>query len=384
MGLVAVLVHAGREYRGHGFMNGFGWVLLLLTGVQISLGMMMKISKWRQRKLSSKAYDSSETKSWIMSLIGRVHVLISCLIPVLSWVEMGFGFITLFGFCHEDHLGQCLAHGIMGSAFIFYGLVLVIMLLAADQWLLRSGKSQEFYDSVTITAWGIVNSFTEHRWGSNWSHGDYQHTSMGLIWWGAGMVGIFLSKNWLGDGGYRRNHIPALVLIFTGWSMSQHAQHLPISTKVHGFFGIALMAVGVVRIIEISFILKDQPHDSQEYGRGIRSWQYLPPFLLVESGILFIGATEEQLQLLNDIGIDHGSYILTLSTAAFLIYLDFLFLVTLHRRLRDKRNAVLSGSSGTASGRYANRDDDVDVTNGSSRSQHESDIELTGLLSDDE
>jgi len=109
------------------------------------------------------------------------HGTIGKITPIVSWVQMGFGGITLLGFCRADHLGQCLAHGIMGSSFIAYGAIMAIMLYLGQAWLARRNKSQEFYDSAVIAAWGLVNSFTEHRWGSAWSHKDFQHTSMGLL-----------------------------------------------------------------------------------------------------------------------------------------------------------------------------------------------------------
>lgn len=171
-------------------------------------------------------------------------------IPIFSWVQFGFGVIVLQGFCHADHLGQCLAHGIMGSSFIAYGYVLAIMLHFGDAYLRNANRSQEFYDSSIITLWGIVNTFTEHRWGQSWSHGDYQHTSMGIIWWCAGMLGIALSKNWK-TGEPRRNHVPALVMIFTGWAMSEHAQHLMFSTKVHAFLDMHSCVVVLFELLRL-------------------------------------------------------------------------------------------------------------------------------------
>lgn len=59
--------------------------------------------------------------------------------------------------------GQCLAHFIMGSSFVAYGILLLLSLRVGGPWLLRQGKSQEWYDSWVIMLWGIVNTFTEHR-----------------------------------------------------------------------------------------------------------------------------------------------------------------------------------------------------------------------------
>lgn len=207
-------------------------------------------------------------------LVGA-HGALGKIMPVVSWVQMLFGGITALGFCHADHLGQCLAHFIMGSAFIGYGILLTIIMLVGQAWIKRTGRSQEFFDSALIAAWGCVNTFTEHRWGQPWGGNDIQHTTMGIIWWCAGLAGVWLSRK--RDGAPKRNFIPGFVILITGWAMSAHPQHLPLSTMVHTVFGYTLMAAGLARIIEIAFVLRDA-HTISEDGDA-NSWQYLPPFV---------------------------------------------------------------------------------------------------------
>jgi len=174
----------------------------------------------------------------------------------------------------------------MGSSFIAYGVIMAVMLLIGQQWLIRRNKSQEFFDSIVIALWGyttllrcpsdigsLVNTFTEHRWGSHWSHKDFQHTAMGIIWFCAGILGTFLSFR---KGRPQRNVIPAVVIILTGWAMSGHHQATEFSTNMHGIFGHVLMAAGVTRIVEITVVL----HDNWNAGEDkIRAFQYIPPFV---------------------------------------------------------------------------------------------------------
>lgn len=47
----------------------------------------------------------------------------SQLFPLLGFVQCLFGAITLGGYCGPNGFGQCLAHYIMGGAFIAYGLL---------------------------------------------------------------------------------------------------------------------------------------------------------------------------------------------------------------------------------------------------------------------
>lgn len=106
------------------------------------------------------------------------------------------------------------------------------------------------------------------RWGQPWNHGDYQHTSMGIIWWIAGLVGIVLSRNG------NRSVIPSILIMLTAVSFQGHAQHVPNSEKLHSYFGYMLMAGGFSRIIEICFVWK-------EGNFNISPFQYIPPLVSV-------------------------------------------------------------------------------------------------------
>ncbi|KAB8260814.1 hypothetical protein BDV32DRAFT_122184 [Aspergillus pseudonomiae] len=297
--------HKGRQFSKN-IHASFANTLMLMMVVQVVIGFYLKL------------HLSKGIHGRIRRVIVVIHGVIGKAMPVISWVQMLFGGITAMGFCHDDHLGQCLAHFIMGSAFIAYGIMLTILLLVGQFWLRRSGRSQEFFDSLIIAAWGCVNTFTEHRWGSDWGHNDLQHTTMGIVWWCAGLLGIWLSRN--RNGRPKRNLIPAIVILLTGYAMSAHPQHLEISTMIHTVFGYTLMAAGLTRIIEISFVLRDRGTLSLD-GSDPNSFQYLTPFLLYASGFLFMGATEEQMQLLHDAGITHVSYVLILYSIAFILFL---------------------------------------------------------------
>ena len=80
-----------------------------------------------------------------------------------------------------------------------------------------------------------------------------------------------------------------------------------LSTNVHAAFGYTLMAAGIARIIEICFVLHDQPA-----GAEPNSFQHIPPYLLFASGFIFLCATEEQLEMISGAGVDHVSYLLVL------------------------------------------------------------------------
>ncbi|RJE26019.1 integral membrane protein [Aspergillus sclerotialis] len=309
--IVAVLAYfLGHAHKGRQFAKNihasFANFLMLMMIAQIVLGVYLKL------------HITRGIHGRIRKVIVIAHGILGKAMPIVSWAQMLFGGITMMGFCREDHLGQCLAHFIMGSAFIAYGILLTILLLVGQFWLRRTGRSQEFFDSLIIALWGCVNTFTEHRWGQPWAHNDLQHTTMGIVWWCAGLLGMWLSRS--RNGRPKRNLIPAIVIFLTGYAMSGHPQHLEISTMIHAIFGYTLMAAGLTRIIEISFVLKDKGTLSPD-GSDPNSFQFLPPYLLYASGFLFMGATEEQMQLLHDAGITHVSYILILYSIAFILFL---------------------------------------------------------------
>lgn len=255
--------HKGRQF-GHNIHSTFAPYLNWLLFGQVVLGAYLRLHL--QRGVLGL------TRPWLVT----IHGIVGKALPVATWVQFLFGGIVAVGFCRGDHLGQCLAHFIMGSAFIGYGIVLTILLLVGQHWLRRTGRSQEFFDSAVIAAWGCVNTFTEHRWGTAWVRNDLQHTSMGIIWWCAGLVGIWLSRK--RSGAPKRNLIPGIVILLTGYGMSAHPQELMLSTMIHSFFGYTLMAAGATRMVEIAFVLRDKNTLSLD-GSDPNSFQFLPPFV---------------------------------------------------------------------------------------------------------
>lgn len=257
-------------------------------------------------------------------VIDIAHTSASVLQPLVSWVTTGLSIITLLKYCGSEgeHLGQCLAHGIMGTAFVVYGVILLVMMYLGHKFLLKMNRSQEYFDSMVIMAWGIVNTFTEHRWGHEWGHGDVQHTSMGVVWWAMGALGVYMSWDRVNDKP-QRTHLPALIILATGYAMMTHVQNTKVSTNIHFMFGVMLSLAAIARIIEISFVLKDH----NPIGQQPASWQFLTPMLMVESGMMFMSATEEAMYFLNEQSIMAAPYVLLISSVASLVFLAALFIV---------------------------------------------------------
>ncbi|KAL1919754.1 uncharacterized protein VTP21DRAFT_1685 [Calcarisporiella thermophila] len=295
-------MHGGRQFR-EGAHSSFGGILIWILGAQVIFGIYLKLhlergEKWIHVKLLRP------TVKFAHSLFGKAF-------PIVGYTQIVLGVITSVGFCYEDHFGQCLAHFIMGSSFIAYGVIMILLLRVGGPWLRRKNKSPEWYDSWVIMLWGIVNTFTEHRWNQEpWSHGDMQHTSLGILWWAGGLAGIFLSRRG------NRSIIPAIVIIFTGYSMVGHAQHSEYSLKLHSLFGYVLSFGALARIVEICFVVK-----REDTSDSIHPFQHLPPFLLILAGYMFMGANEEQVHTFEDMMVDVSSYANVLISFAFITFL---------------------------------------------------------------
>ena len=110
-----------------------------------------------------------------------------------------------------------------------YGVFVLLMSMYGAPWLESREISQEFIDSSAITVWGIFNTFTEHNFlggHTEWSHEDMQHTSLGVLFWTGGALGMWLSSRG------KRTIWPAVVIALTGFAMAGHEQATMLSTNV--------------------------------------------------------------------------------------------------------------------------------------------------------
>ncbi|QRV72673.1 hypothetical protein RhiJN_00687 [Ceratobasidium sp. AG-Ba] len=341
--------HKGRSFPESAHGTAANLILLPLLA-QLCLGIYLKL------------HIHEETiRPWAVVL----HGIIGKSWLIIGWVQMLFGVITIRGYCGKEELGQCLAHYIMGSAFIGYGTILATVLIAGGgrvwygkRWRdgnkgekIVSPRSQEWWDGWVIMLWGIVNTFTEHHGPlTKWSHKDMQHTRI-ILGWAGGALAIFLARKG------KRTIVPALIIVMTGWAMSSHSQALEISTKVHTIFGVVLMSAGVARIIEITFVLKDAPsvedRDAIRHGgdqdNEIRAFQHLPPFVINIYSVLFMSATDEELKAVMGIEMDHVTYVLLMLSLAFVIYLYANLLLHLYATTgrNSKKRDVVSTSGYT-------------------------------------
>ncbi|KAJ3013669.1 hypothetical protein HKX48_005623 [Thoreauomyces humboldtii] len=358
LGWILGHTHKGRQYpvTAHG---RFAYAVAILLASQVFLGVYLKLH----------VMEGTRFRRWTVG----VHGIVGRFWPVVGWVQITLGVVAALGFCRGEHVGQCVAHLLMGGAFVFYGVFYVLMLRVGSVWLAKKGWSQEWIDGWILMLWGIVNTFTEHGAGTPWSHKDMQHTSMGIVWWASGALSLFLSRNG------RRTVMPGVILIFTGFAFFSHAQSLELSSKLHGAFGSTMMLAGLVRIIEISFVLRDRPSDQT----NIRSFQHLCPYLLTVSGTMFMTVTEEQLGLIGWVGVDHSTYILVQISVASVMYLWANVLVSAWegsgRNAEEAKDYIPISRSGTVESLQQQEEEEEEDENEDARTAFGSQAEFVGV-----
>ncbi|EGO22574.1 hypothetical protein SERLADRAFT_350605, partial [Serpula lacrymans var. lacrymans S7.9] len=267
----------------------------------------------------------------IQSYAVIAHGIIGKSYPILGWTQMLLGAIAFRGYCRGETLGQCLAQYIMGSGFVAYGVIMAILLVVGEAWVKQSGRSPEWWDLWIITLWVSHNTFAEH-YGSTWSVINMQHTITYcdyVVGWNRGILGIYLALD------NQRNVVPGLIIILTGWAMLQHAQALEISTKVHTTFEYTLMLAGLTRIVKICFCTPGYSPSDNGKMAAARAFRHLPPF--VSPKILFMSATNEELNYVHNSDMDHITYLLTMFSLAFTLYT--LILTLIHLFSTTGRNA---------------------------------------------
>ena len=137
--------------------------------------------------LPSKILTILSHVSWyhIHKVIGRMFIL-------LTWTQVILGFVTYTGTCQGESMGNCLAHYIKGSIFVWYGILTFARYLgcwAEYGWAWNDVAPEKnvisfsLLEASIVFAYGITNTFLEHTGKSaEWNHRDLQHASLAFMW----------------------------------------------------------------------------------------------------------------------------------------------------------------------------------------------------------
>ncbi|KAJ1963215.1 hypothetical protein GGI12_002188 [Dipsacomyces acuminosporus] len=319
--------HGGRAFHENAHSK-FSWFMLWLLAAQLGAGVYLKLHT--ERRFNDR----------LRPFIKIAHKYMAITMVITTYVQVLLGVVAWLGYCYSGYYGQCLAHLIMGSSFLAYGVWLLLLLRLAGPWLARFGRSPELYDSIMIMVWGLVNTFTEHGFveeAHGWSHKDLQHTSLGVIWFCGGLLSTYMLRK---AGPSDRSLFPAIILVFTGCAMGSHEQDTEFSTKVHFVFGLSLVLAGFTRCVEIMLITTGLVKTDRKEPNP---FQYIPVFFLCHSGMMFMSANRENVKAMISIGIDIGTFSLGYLSISFLLFFYAYFLMQLFSELgsHDSKNTAL-------------------------------------------
>ncbi|KAJ2600130.1 hypothetical protein GGF39_001926 [Coemansia sp. RSA 1721] len=333
VGFVLGHAHGGRAFKDNAHSR-FSWFMLWLLVAQLGAGIYLKLHTERRFNDVVRPYIRVAHKGMAIAMV------------VATYVQMLLGVVAWLGYCYDGYLGQCLAHLIMGSSFLAYGVWLLLLVRLASPWLSSFGRSPELYDSAMIMVWGLFNTFTEHGFiekAHGWSHKDLQHTSLGVIWFCGGLLSTYMLRR---AGPRQRSLFPSIILVFTGCAMAAHEQSSEFSTRVHFVFGLSLVLAGLTRCIEIMLLTTGLiSADSKEPN----PFQYIPVFFLCHSGVAFMSANAESVAAIGNMGIDIGTFSLGYLSVSFLLFFYAYFMMQLYSELGarpDKEMALPTASDG--------------------------------------
>ncbi|KAJ3371984.1 hypothetical protein HDU91_004619 [Kappamyces sp. JEL0680] len=186
-------------------------------------------------------------------------------------------------------------------------------LFQAQGLLLFPSVAPESSLTAVVFAFGIVITSSTHRWGTGWSHRDFQHVSSGLLWTMCGVLAILYQA--LGCPP-KKNPFPFLALFLEGVQMLLHTQHNALSVQIHQLFGSCIILASALQWWQI-------------YSSGVdTTLVVLNNTFWIVAGLLFMGGNSDGITKLSAAGIDAPSFAVFLSSLA-LAVVGYIFLCSL-------------------------------------------------------
>jgi hypothetical protein len=235
-----------------------------------------------------------------------------------------------------------LAHFIKGGIFFWIGVLTVGRWAGAFADLgwawnvkppghkMRNVPSAEFFESLLICLYGASNVWLEHltAWGGAWSAMDYEHLSITILFFGAGLLGMLIESGavrallnaslaptaYHHDNGPKgeaaleprayttpMNPIPGLTILLLGLIMAAHQQHSALAGAMHAYWG-ALIAAGAFARLATYLLHYLSPPTSHLPARP--PTEMLAGFALVAGGTLFMMSARDVTDVIQGSGGD--------------------------------------------------------------------------------
>ncbi|WFD28248.1 hypothetical protein MNAN1_003255 [Malassezia nana] len=277
--------------------------------------------------------------------LDMIYTTVSRALVPLAFVVVYVGIAIYTGSCRRGYKNVCLAHGIKGAVFFWYGVLTFARYLGAfgeygwawnkrpslantqhshAAYWRRTMPSGEFVECFAIFLYGITNTWLERlgaKPGDPYTVKQIQHISIAVMFWFVGLVGMTLEstrvRSLLGYAvvfghpsavaprgreseveaqapppSYSSNFnpFPALVIGVTGVAMALHHQDYEYEVEVHILWGIMLAAFAFLRCLTY-FLLWLRPPTSVLPSRP--PTEAIASFALCCGGLLFMLSNEE-------------------------------------------------------------------------------------------
>lgn len=276
--------------------------------------------------------------------LSLAYTTISRALVPLAFVVVYVGIAIYTGSCRRAYKNVCLAHGIKGAVFFWYGVLTFARYLGAfgeygwawnkrptlantnkyAAYWRRTMPSGEFVECFAIFLYGITNTWLERlgaKPGDPYTVKQLQHISIAVMFWFVGLVGMSLESNYVrsllayavvrghpsavaprgseseveaqtAPPSYSSsfNPFPALIIGVTGVAMALHHQDYEYEVEVHILWGIMLAAFAFLRCTTYFFLWLRPPTSvlpSRPPSEAIGS------FALCCGGLLFMLSNEE-------------------------------------------------------------------------------------------
>ncbi|WFD31898.1 hypothetical protein MSPP1_002939 [Malassezia sp. CBS 17886] len=297
-----------------------------------------------------------------------VHTTVSRGLVPLAFAVLYVGTAIYTGSCRKGYKNVCLAHGIKGGVFFWYGILTYGRYLGAfgeygwawnrrptlansahsgmARWR-RTMPSAEFIECFVIFLYGVTNTWMERfgaKPGDPYTVKQVQHISIAVMFWFVGLAGMGLESARLrallartivrahpAAAPARRaqdpvaaqtpppsyaasfNPFPALVIGVTGVAMAAHHQDYEYEVEIHTLWGIMLAAFSMFRVVTYTFLWLRPPTSvlpSRPPSEALAS------FSLCCGGLLFMLSNEEVSFAAMRSGYDDGMAMLNVAVAA--------------------------------------------------------------------
>lgn len=333
----------------HGNGASVPWKLSPPSSVQ---GKNERVESWRKYEEPVKQKNKTSILQLFKSFLRYSHVTLARSLLILSFAAAYTGLAIYTGSCRGAYKNACLAHGIKGGIFFWYGLLSFARYLGAYAdfgWAwnkradaggkgTRGGKSMpsaEFVECFVIFLYGATNTWME-RFGAEpgdpYTVKQVQHISIAIMFWFAGLVGMLLEShsvrdllslpislshpaavkpslrrrrsagNSSGDAAidsqnlppsysFSFNPFPALAIGITGVAMAAHHQDYVYEVQIHELWGNLLAGFSVFRILTYFFLWLRPPSSSILPSRP--PTEVMASFCLAAGGFVFMLSSEE-------------------------------------------------------------------------------------------